>query len=234
MVGTLAHVLEAHGLATVAIALIRGQIEKTAPPRALYTQFPLGRPLGRPDDPEYQHEVLAAAFALLERPAGPVLEDFPEVLGDDGDTPLSCQMPLRHDASLHPAVDEALGIRPAYNRTLQRTGASSVGRVGSVDDIPSILEAFVRIGDGVPHEAAAVPGGDLLAAAMDVRSYYEEAAQALVDHVPGARQVDAWIYGDTEAGKVMHAAQRALHATEGVPRPLWYFLMPMMHSRIEP
>ena len=34
--------------ATVAISIIREQIEATQPPRALHCEFPLGRPLGKP------------------------------------------------------------------------------------------------------------------------------------------------------------------------------------------
>lgn len=233
MVGTLAHIFEATGLATVAIAAIRGQIEKTAPPRALYAEFPLGRPLGKPHDPVYQRRVIDAAFELFDAPSGPVLVDFPDTIDDDSAQQLSCTIPPRFDPDLHPAIDEAIGVRPAYNRTVGRAGTTSVGRAGTADDMPAILEALVRIGEGTPHADAEVPGGDVLAAAMDVRSYYEEVAQSLADHVPGARQVDTWIYNETAAGEVIHAAQKALHDTEGVPRPVWYYLMPMMHSRID-
>src|ERR671910_544074 len=82
VVGTLAHVIEAAGLATVALSLVRPQIEQSRPPRALHCEFPLGRPLGRPGDPEFQRRVLSAAFALLQRRDGPVLEDFPEAIAD--------------------------------------------------------------------------------------------------------------------------------------------------------
>ena len=62
--GTLASVLEDAGLATVALSIIRGQVETTRPPRALHCEFPLGRPLGRPGDPALQRRVIDAAFAL--------------------------------------------------------------------------------------------------------------------------------------------------------------------------
>ena len=52
--------------------------ENIKPPRALWVPFELGRPLGVPNDAEFQHKVIASAFDLLERDAGPVLEDFPE------------------------------------------------------------------------------------------------------------------------------------------------------------
>ena len=65
--GTLASVLEDAGLATVALSIIRGQVETTRPPRALHCEFPLGRPLGRPGDPALQRRVIDAAFALLDQ-----------------------------------------------------------------------------------------------------------------------------------------------------------------------
>src|SRR3954452_4423999 len=102
-VSTLAHVLEAEGLATVALGSQRNQIEHTAPPRGLWCDFPLGRPLGRPGDPAFQHRVLRHALGLLDAP-GPVFEVFGEVIHDDGTDVLACTLPPRHDPGLHPAV----------------------------------------------------------------------------------------------------------------------------------
>lgn len=59
------------------ISLIRENTASMQPPRALWVPFPLGRPLGASNNPEFQHQVIAAALALLGRPSGPVLEDFP-------------------------------------------------------------------------------------------------------------------------------------------------------------
>ena len=54
-------------MATVAIGSIRGQIYGTAPPRGLFCDFPLGRPLGVPGDPAFQRRVIERAFGMLER-----------------------------------------------------------------------------------------------------------------------------------------------------------------------
>ena len=75
----LGHMMEQRGFATVAIGLIRVQMEKVRPPRGLWTPFQLGRPLGEPENSSFQRRVLLAALGLLERTDGPViLEDFPE------------------------------------------------------------------------------------------------------------------------------------------------------------
>ncbi|MFN6122232.1 MAG: hypothetical protein ACK5CE_21690, partial [Actinomycetes bacterium] len=114
-VSVLAHVFEAAGIATVVLSSVREMAAKTAPPRALHCEFPLGRPLGVPGDPEFQHDVLTRAFALLDAPSGPVLADPPTGI-EAVDPPLACTLPPRFDPSLPPAVDEARGLRKAYDR----------------------------------------------------------------------------------------------------------------------
>lgn len=82
----LARALEAAGIATTSISMVREHTEKTKPPRALFVPFPFGYALGRPNDPELQHRVLRAALDLLAEPAGPVLRDFPDD-AEPGDQP---------------------------------------------------------------------------------------------------------------------------------------------------
>ena len=76
----LAHYFEAEGFATVLVGFVREHIELIKPPRALWLDFPMGRPMGKPNDPEYQLKVIRAAFELFDAPSGPVLEDFPDVI----------------------------------------------------------------------------------------------------------------------------------------------------------
>jgi len=77
-VSALSFFLEQQGIMTTGISLVRENSESMRPPRALWVSFPLGRPLGKPADAAFQHRVIAAALDLLNRPTGPVLEDFPE------------------------------------------------------------------------------------------------------------------------------------------------------------
>ena len=226
---TLAHVFEAAGLATVTITAIRAVGERMRPPRVLHCEFPLGRPLGKPNDPEFQHDVLRRAFALLERPAGPVLEDHPEtVIGSE--EPLSCTVPPRFDPGLAPAVDEARGLRKAYDRTLARRGVSDVGKAIDADGVPHALDVLQQIVDGTPWKTAGIPGGHTTALANDIRAYYEEAALELTDAPnPGGRQAEAWFFERTEAGKLMLEVRKAL-AKQGAPQPVWFFMAPM-HRR---
>ena len=54
----MAHYIEEEGLATTQISLVRLHTEKIKPPRALWVPYELGRPLGQPNDPEFQKRVL--------------------------------------------------------------------------------------------------------------------------------------------------------------------------------
>ena len=223
---TLAHVFEAAGLSTVTISAIRQVAERMRPPRVLHGEFPLGRPLGKPNDAEFQHDVLQRAFALLERDAGPVLEDHPEVIVGD-EEPLSCTVPPTFDPELAPAVEEARGLRRAYDRALARRGVSDVGNAVDADGIPNALDVLQNIVDGTPWKSAGIPGGHTTALANDIRAYYEEAALELTDAPnPGGRQAEAWFFERTEAGKLILAVRKAL-AAQGAPQPVWFFMAPM-------
>ena len=62
----LAHYFEAEGFATVLVGFVREHIELIKPPRALWLNFPMGRPMGKPNDPDYQLKVIRAAFGLFD------------------------------------------------------------------------------------------------------------------------------------------------------------------------
>ena len=119
---TLAHVFEAAGLSTIVFASMRDVAEKMSPPRTLYCEFPLGRPLGKPSDPAFQRDVLVRGLDLLEA-TEPVLATYPEVIEAD-ETPMACAMPPRYDPKVPPAVDEAQGLRAAYDRALAARGVT--------------------------------------------------------------------------------------------------------------
>jgi hypothetical protein len=224
-VSVLGHVFEAAGIATVALGSIRNQIFRTAPPRGLFCDFPLGRPLGKPTDAAFQHRVLGHAFRLITDATSPVVEEFAESIHDDGESAVSCPVPPRHDASLPAAVDEARGLRPAFDRAVAKFGGGAgVDRVVAVDAIPDALGAFVRIADGVSWKEAGIPGPPNRVAA-DIRGYYETAALALIEHTPAAWETTRWFLEYTEAGRTIHAARNAMRDA-GVDRNVWFYLVP--------
>lgn len=68
--------MERSGIPTVSVTLMPEISRKIRVPRALSVPYRLGYPLGRPNDPEAQRNVLRAALALLERRDVPVLEEY--------------------------------------------------------------------------------------------------------------------------------------------------------------
>ena len=195
------------------------------PPRALYCRFPLGRPLGKPNDPIYQRMVLDAAFDLLESESGPVLEEFPNVIEGEADEPLACPLPPHSDPSLPKAVDEALALRPAYDRQLAATGRTVVGKVFGPDEVPDVVGLFVRIAASeAPWEDLKMLGVPRLVS-QDVRGYYEEAAMAMADQVPGAHQAEAWFFLKTAAGDAVRRTALKMRDA-GASQADWGFLVP--------
>lgn len=76
-VGLIAAEIERRGIATVCLTLLRTIAEQVGPPRTLAVPFDHGFPLGRPNDPRMQREVIVQALALLERDATPpVIEEW--------------------------------------------------------------------------------------------------------------------------------------------------------------
>jgi hypothetical protein len=222
---TLAHIFEAAGLHTVTLASVRPVAQRMHPPRALFCEFPLGRPLGIPQDADYQRRVLRQALSMIEDATEPELADFPDVIEAETEA-MACSLPPRFDPDLLPAVDEAQGLRRAFDRAVAARGHTSVGRVLDPDDIAAALVELDRMANGTDWLEADLPGNDTISSVHDIRTYYEEAALELVDGPPpGGRAAEEWFYEQTEAGKTVMAARRAMKAAE-VPRPFWYYMAP--------
>jgi D-proline reductase (dithiol) PrdB len=62
--------LEANGIPTVIMGCAKDIVEYVGVPRFLFSDFPLGNPAGRPNDPESQAAILELALRVLE--AAPV------------------------------------------------------------------------------------------------------------------------------------------------------------------
>ena len=75
-VGLLQGVLEEAGIATVSVSVIELITRKVRPPRALWTPFPFGYPLGKPNDPALQRKVILQSLHLLQRADLPVFANF--------------------------------------------------------------------------------------------------------------------------------------------------------------
>ena len=63
--------LEANGIPTVIMGCAKDIVEYCGVPRFLFSDFPLGNPAGRPNDPESQAFTLELALRVLEAAPGP-------------------------------------------------------------------------------------------------------------------------------------------------------------------
>lgn len=75
-VGLIQAAIERENISTVSVSLLREVTEIIRPPRALFAPYPLGYPLGAPNDAILQHRVIAKALSLLTRSDVPVLEEL--------------------------------------------------------------------------------------------------------------------------------------------------------------
>ena len=75
-VGLIQGLLEDLGVATVSLSVSEEMTRKVKPPRVLLVPFPFGYPLGKPNAPAFQRQVILQSFDLLPRTDLPVLETF--------------------------------------------------------------------------------------------------------------------------------------------------------------
>ena len=128
----LARAIEQIGLPTTTIVLIREHAERVKPPRALFVPFPFGFALGKPEEPEFQHKVIAASLLLLKSESVPVLSDFPE--NADAPARLLQSGEARTELSTgttNSTADEVTRLRGYYERWVEdHNGRTSVGLSG--------------------------------------------------------------------------------------------------------
>ena len=208
----LGHFIEEEGIATVAIALIRPQAERTRPPRALWVPFELGRPLGPPGNAAFQKRVILAALGLLEaEPAESLIVDFPEddprEMADPGWRP-----PLARAGNDIQA--ESAALAEPYARSCAERGRTTVGLSGLA---PAEAAAYVAAWLHGPRPSSPVPELSpvlcLRFAIDDLKAYALEAAIAGGGR-PSSRQLGDWLWDETATGAAIRELRRRLVADE--------------------
>ena len=216
------HYLEGGGIPTASISLVREHSEAMRPPRALWVPFMLGRPLGAPDEPAFQRQVLRAALALFAAEQGPVLQDFPlDAPSTESDASelegAAClvnfarpQPSSSSDFALTGKLEVEIDrLRPWHDLGVRRRGGSSVGLSGLTPvQAGAFLCAFAenRAADNFRPEQPL--GQSLKQACDDLRAYYEEAAAAQPG-ATGPTGVQDWFYLQTVAGQVLRTVRAA-------------------------
>lgn len=217
------------GIATVQISLIRPVTEATEPPRALWVPFPFGRPLGPPNRPDIQFEVLRRTLALVDQAAGPALIDYDGPEGDEQveDTAWSCPVTFpaaapesESDALVAQLRQEAQLLRPWFDEGLRARGRTSVGTSGKgVDSIEEMLEILVRFSADaemtVPEGYAHTMPQLLRYITDDIRYFYYEAAISKPGAAfPSPTDLLEWFFLKTVAGEVFYQVREKLLAAD--------------------
>jgi len=219
----IARVLEAAGLATTSISLVREHTERVKPPRALFVPFPFGHPLGRPDDPALQHAVIRAALALFDAPAGPVLVDYPEdaFAGEDLNLPQAASVPPTTTST--DVAGEVAALQPHHAAWLAaHNDRTAIGVSGVTPaEIPALacfLAAYAAGEDlSWPERPADAPLPQWVRwATDDLKAYYFEARMAAAPD-EGFQARHRWFWGETAAANVCRAIRDRLKAA-GDPR----------------
>lgn len=197
----LGHYLEEEGLATLVLSLVREQSDKVAPPRTLWVPFELGRPLGEPENAQFQRAVLRSLFALLDEPSGPVSRDY-NVEQPSLDSDAAWSAPDLAEAG---SVDEELmQLTELHTQFMKRAGRTTALVSGL-----TLREAAAFV-EGYP-QASRPPSlenvSDLMRlrfAADDLKAHYLEAA-SVAGGRPATRQLGQWLWEETRLGAALTA-----------------------------
>jgi len=222
----LARALEANGIATTSISLVREHTEKIKPPRALFVPFPFGHAFGRPNDAALQHRVLAAALDLLGTPTGPVLRDFP----DDAEPGVEPPAP-RQASTITPSANvpedvaaEAGAMRARHEQWMSKSGGRTVFGLSRVpaerfDDVARFLERFAAgDDDDMSERPADIPLPAFIRwCADDLKTLYFEGYLATAPDA-GGDEIARWFWGETAAGQLLRRVRDRLDASDD---PKW-------------
>jgi hypothetical protein len=186
------------------------------PPRAMTVPFPLGRPLGVPNDAEFQHRLLSAALKLLQESGSPVFENYEEDAPDVGETEDTWVCPVSfavasEEVSLETAVlDEMALLQPWYDKG-RESKATTVG-VSSLELAEAVRFVASFLAEEPPEHSpvAGVRVADLLKYAVeDIKAFYNEAAA----NQPGSasvKEMEDWYWGESSAGKLVREVKQTL------------------------
>ncbi|MGI9536998.1 MAG: hypothetical protein ACR2PB_08000 [Desulfocapsaceae bacterium] len=217
--GGLSHYLEDEGIATTQISLIKEHSQKMRPPRALWVTFPLGRPLGNPNDPEFQRDVLSQALNLLEEAEGPVLFDYPEDADDDQAGPAIPACPVDFSSRNQELTDterllqkfesEFNSLHTWHTIACEQKGRTASGVSGlSFEELSTLYADFITgKADGLVKFEANL-ADKLRLAAEDLKSCYFETLSARPGQPTDAASLADWFWGDTYAAAVINEVRK--------------------------
>ena len=217
-------------MSTVGVVFVKEHAERTKPPRMLWVPYAFGNALGRSGDPLIQHQVMKAAFDLLDAENGPVLEEF-----EDDTVPeplLHASETARSDASkgLNPA-DELTALRPYYERWVERNGGRTAVGVSGVPQrrfrgMIRFLEAY-SAGEDTDYDGRREDVGVpqfIRYCVDDLKAFYYEAR---MEQRPGAKDSDIheWYWSNTAmSGLIVKLAETMGQSDDAAVKAIPYGL----------
>ena len=191
-------------MSTTGVAQVKEHAERVKPPRMLWVPYSFGNVLGRPGDPLIQHQVMKAAFDLLDAQSGPALVEFQDDTIPEPEPLLQASNAERSDVSrgLNPA-DELTALRPYYERWVEKNGGRTAVGVSGVPQrrfrgVIRFLEAYAAGEDtdydGRPEDVGAPQF--IRYCVDDLKAFYYEAR---MEQRPGADDaaIHEWYWSET-------------------------------------
>ncbi len=212
-------------IATVQVSLIRPVTEAVKPPRALWVPFPLGRPLGPPNRPDIQSDVLRQTLALVDQPSAPALVDYPDNYEDDISAEEGWSCPVTFPTAEPKTESDALRaqlrtevqlLRPWFDEGLRSRGRTTMGVSGkgvdAISEMLGILVSFSLDADMTVPDGYNEPMPKLLRYLIsDIRAFYSEAAISKPGAMfPSPDDLEEWFFLETIAGDVFYQVRERL------------------------
>ena len=212
----LAQIFESQGFSTVLIGFVKEHMEVIKPPRALWLNFPMGRPLGKPNDPEFQKKVIRVAFELLQKSPAPVLEDFPEIIPvKEGRMSYALPVNLVYKVNQLGDIDkltdevnkELSNLMPDYLKAIDNNGRTAAGASEmEISDFVPYISEFAK-GNKPKSPRKGLPAIPLLKLVVeDLNAVYTE-TRIYKDKIDDLEMLGKWFWQETYAGKLLLAIE---------------------------
>lgn len=199
--------------------MIEEHAQKVKPPRMLSVPFNFGNTLGKPNNPELQHDVLKNTFALLNEQVGPVLKRYqtnlePEMIiqGSQASSSVS-----RTDMD---PIDEIKILGPKYEKWLtDNNGRTGVG-LSTVPwtDFGNIIVFLKRYIDDESSDIAERPDDFSIPHFVrycvdDLKTFYFEAKMA---DKPDSEinELHTWFWSETALAEFLNRLAKKMRSSE--------------------
>jgi hypothetical protein len=226
----LAYYFESAGFSTVLVGFVREHIEVIKPPRAMWLNFPMGRPLGKPNNPVFQTKLIRAVFKLLDTPTGPVLENFPDTIPVNTGR-MGYALPPEHilttddigdvDALVVEVQTEIEGLLSSYESALAARGRTTVGASElAIKDYAPYIGEFVKGDKPRSPRKGMTPIPLLKLVVEDLNAYYTE-TRTHRDDIDDFELLGKWFWEESKAGQlIMWLEAKSLASEDKVLRQI--------------